>query len=100
MSEGINTNGVQTPAFANVLLCAGILEIMRDNWTLNTGSFDAFWYGYEALKDCLWEKGIRDVTIKDLKQAMKELSKQGLVELKPSYDVDFTLSGSGWYACT
>jgi len=56
--------------------------------------------GYEALKDCLWEKGIRDVTIKDLKQAMKELSKQGLVELKPSYDIDFTLSGRGWYACT
>lgn len=89
-----------TPTDANNVLCAGILEIMRYNWTLNTGSFDAFWYGYEALKDCLWEKGIRDVTINQLKKAMKELSKKGLVELKPSYDIDFTLSGRGWYACT
>jgi len=93
-------NTAEKPTCTKPMLCAGILEIMRDNWTLNTGSFDAFWYGYEALKDCLWEKGIRDVTIKDLKQAMKELSKQGLVELRPSYDIDFTLSGRGWYACT
>jgi hypothetical protein len=93
-------NIAEKPTYTKPMLCNGILEIMRDNWTLNTGSFDAFWYGYEALKDCLWEKGIRDVTIKDLKQAMKELSKQGLVKLKPSYDVDYTLSGHGWYACT
>jgi hypothetical protein len=53
---------------ANNVLCDTILRIMRDNWTLSTGSFEGFWYGYEALKYCLWEKGIRDVTIKDLKK--------------------------------
>ena len=69
-------SSTEAPNDAKPVLCAGILEIMRDNWTLNTGSFYAFWYGYEALKDCLWENGIRDVTIKDLKKAMKELSEQ------------------------
>jgi len=74
-----------------------ILEIMRNDWTLNTGPFDGYWYGYDALKDCLLKKGIKDVTIKDLKQAMKKLSKQGLVELRPSYNIDFKLSGRGWF---
>jgi hypothetical protein len=80
------------------LLYDGILSIMKENWTCKTGSFDAFWYGYEALKDCLFDIGIRDCSINDLKNAMKELSKQNKVELKPSYDVDFKLSGRGWYA--
>lgn len=93
-------NIAETRTCTKPMLCAGILKIMKENWTQNTGIFDAFWYGYEALKDCLWEDGIRDVSIKDLKTAMKELSNQGLVELRPSYDIDFTLSGRGWYACT
>ena len=29
---------------------------------------------------------------------IRELSKQKKVELRPSYDVDFKLSGRGWYA--
>lgn len=94
------TNKHETPTCTKQLLCAGILKIMKENWTKNTGQFGAFWYGYEALKDCLLEDGIRDVSIKDLKIAMKDLSKQGLVELRPSYDIDFNLSGRGWYACT
>lgn len=82
----------------NTMLYAGILDIMKENWTCNTGSFDSFWYGYDALKDCLHDKGI-DTTVTALKSAMKELSKQGKVELKPSYDYDFKLCGRGWFAC-
>lgn len=81
------------------MLYAGILQIMKENWTCKTGTFDAFWYGYEALSDCLYDKGI-DVSISNLKKAMKELSKQGKVELKPTYDYDFKFSGRGWFACT
>jgi len=80
-------------------LYAGILDILKNNWTCKTGSFDGFWYGYDALHDCLFEKGIRGISINELKKAMKELSKQNLVELRPTYDDDFKLCGRGWFAC-
>lgn len=79
-------------------LHTAILKVMREDWTADTGFFDAIWYGYEALKDCLMQNGEKNVTSKELKQAMKELSSQGLVALLPSYDDEFNLHGRGWYA--
>ena len=90
----------QTPPIANVLLCAGILEILRSDWgNLTIGEFEAYWFGYDALKDQLSENGIVS-EIKDIKLAMKDLSKQNKVALRPTYNDEWVLSGRGWFACT
>ena len=89
----------QAPPIANVLLCAGILEILRIDWGNRTGEFEAYWFGYFNLKDQLYENGIVS-KIKDIKLAMKDLSKQNKVELRPTYNDEWLLSGRGWFACT
>lgn len=87
------------PPIANVLLCAGILEVLRNDWGNRTGEFEAYWFGYDALKDQLHENGIV-AEIKEIKQAMKDLAKQDKVELKETYNDEWVLSGRGWFACT
>lgn len=86
------------PLVANPLLCAGILEILHTNWGNRCGEFEAYWFGYEALKDHLHENGIV-ADVKNIKSAMKQLSSQNKVEMRPSYNEDWVLSGSGWFAC-
>jgi hypothetical protein len=89
----------EPPPIANMLLCAGILDVLRNDWGNRTGEFEAYWFGYEALKDQLHENGIA-AEIKEIKQAMKDLSKQDKVELKETYNDEWVLSGRGWFACT
>jgi hypothetical protein len=88
----------QTPSIANVPLCAGILKILRSDWGNRTGEFEAYWFGYDALKDQLHENGIVS-EIKEIKLAMRDLSKQDKVELKETYNDEWVLSGRGWFAC-
>jgi hypothetical protein len=83
----------------NPMLCAGILEVLRNDWGNRCGEFEAYWFGYEALKDQLHENGII-ADNKEIKSAMKELSKQNKVELKETYDNEWRLCGRGWFACT
>jgi regulator of replication initiation timing len=83
----------------NLMLCAGILDVLRNDWGNRCGEFEAYWFGYEALKDQLHENGIV-AEIKEIKSAMKDLSKQNKVELKETYDNEWRLCGSGWFACT
>lgn len=84
---------------ANPMLCAGILKVLRNDWGNRCGEFEAYWFGYEALKDQLHENGIV-ADVKEIKAAMKELSKQNKVELKETYDNEWRLCGRGWFACT
>ena len=67
-----------------------VLVKWKDNCS---NGFDGFWFGYSALSD---ETGI---SINVLKERMKELKKQGMVKLKPTYDNDYRLNGSGWFLC-
>jgi hypothetical protein len=89
----------ETPTCGNTVLCAGILEVLRNDWGNRCGEFEAYWFGYNALKDQLHENGIVS-EIKEIKQAMKDLAKQGKVELKETYNDEWVLSGRGWFACT
>lgn len=82
----------------NVLLPAGILDILRNDWGNRTGDFEAYWFGYDELKDQLHENGII-AEVKNIKTAMKDLSKQGKVELKETYNDEWMLAGRGWFAC-
>lgn len=80
-------------------LCAAIFEILHNNWSDSRMTyFDGFWYGYNALQDCLYEKGFRGKKIKELKHAMQYLNKKGYAELKPTYDEDGKINGSGWFS--
>ena len=81
------------------LLCAGIWDILRNDWGNLSGEFEAHWLGYEALKIQLEENGIVS-DIKKIKQSMKDLAKQGKVELKETYNDEWLLSGRGWFALT
>ena len=67
-----NDNSTKQSNASKPMLYDGILQIMKENWSCNTGNFYAFWYGYDALKDCLNDIGIRDCSTNDLKKAMKE----------------------------
>lgn len=78
------------------LLCGVILEVLKSWENPIHGEFDAMWYGYEALLDEVKNKGT-DTTLKDLKKAMKMLREQGVVELKPTYDSEWTMCGSGYF---
>jgi len=101
MKDNLTTNvpdEAQSPAFLNVLLSVGILDILRSDWGNRTGEFEAYWFGYDELKDQLHENGIMS-EIKDIKLAMKDLSKQNKVELRPTYNDEWVLSGRGWFAC-
>ncbi len=84
---------------ANRLLCEGILNILRNDWGNRCGEFEAYWFGFDALKDQLHENLI-DVDIATIKLAVKELSKKNKIELRPTYDEEGNLSGRGWFACT
>lgn len=88
----------ETPTCGNTVLCAGILEVLRNDWGNRCGEFEAYWFGYEALKDALHENLIY-VDVATIKVAMKELAKQNKVELRPTYDDDWKISGRGWFAC-
>jgi hypothetical protein len=83
----------------NPLLCAGILEVLRNDWGNRCGEFEAYWFGYEALKDQLHENGIV-ADVKEIKSAMKELSTQNKVELKHTYNDEWQIAGRGWFACS
>src|SRR5690554_3686266 len=89
----------ETPTCGNTVLCAGILDVLRNDWGNRCGGFEAYWFGYDALKDQLLENGIV-AEIKGIKQAMKDLAKQNKVELKETYNDEWLLSGRGWFACT
>ncbi len=88
-----------SPNSTNAVLCAGILDVLRNDWGNRCGEFEAYWFGYEALKDELHERLIC-VDVATIKLAMKELSKLNKVELRPTYNEDWVLSGRGWFACT
>jgi len=89
----------ETPTRGNTVLCAGILDVLRNDWGNRCGEFEAYWFGYESLKDALHENLIY-VDIATIKVAMKELAKQNKVELRPTYNEDWKISGRGWFACT
>jgi hypothetical protein len=88
-----------SPNSTNAVLCAGILDVLRNDWGNRCGEFEAYWFGYEALKDALHENLIY-VDIATIKVAMKELAKQNKVELRPTYNDEWVLCGRGWFACT
>ena len=96
--ENKTSNNHENGNDANRLLCAGILNILRNDWGNRCGEFEAYWFGYEALKDALHENLIY-VDVATIKVAMKELAKQNKVELRPTYDEDWKISGRGWFAC-
>jgi hypothetical protein len=74
-----------------------ILNIM-ERWSSIHHEFDGFWNGYSALLDeLLTIYPYHSITIKKLKMEMKELSSKGLVEMRPAYDSDYRLCGSGWF---
>jgi hypothetical protein len=89
----------EAPTYGNTVLCDGILEVLRNDWGNRCGEFEAYWFGYEALKDALHENLIY-VDVATIKVAMEELAKQNKVELRPTYDEDWKISGRGWFACT
>jgi hypothetical protein len=89
----------ESPTCGNTVLCAGILDVLRNDWGNCGGEFEAYWFGYDALKDQLHENGIVS-EIKEIKQAMKDLAKQGKVKLKHTFNDEWVLSGRGWFACT
>jgi len=78
------------------VLCIYILEVLKSWENDKRGGFDAIWYCYTGLFDELKEKGIK-TTLKDLKKAMKKLREQGVVELKPIYDDEWKICGSGYF---
>lgn len=74
-------------------MLAEILEVLHF-WAEPTAKlFDGVWIGYDALKEAL----DYEYHIHDLQNGMKELSKRGLVELRPTYDDDLELNGRGWF---
>lgn len=81
-------------------LCRSIYKILDTNWKddIQTNEFCAMWYGYETLRDCLYEMNYKNITIKDLKCSMKHLKEKNLVELKPIYNCDNKLCGRGWFS--
>ncbi len=87
-----------TQPIANLLLCAGILEILRNDWGNRAGEYEAYWLGYDTLKDQMHENGII-AEIEDIILAMNDLSKQNKVVLKDTYNNEGVLSGRGWFAC-
>jgi hypothetical protein len=89
----------EATTYTNPMLCAGILGVLKEDWSSDSGDFYAYWYGYDALEDCLLVKGI-ETNLKELKNTMKELEKQKLVKIAPHYNSEFKLSGRGWFACT
>jgi len=71
-------------------LCGDILKAL-DKWDKTI--FDAVWFGYSALADECGNK----YSIKELKKGMKVLNAKKKVTLKPTYDGDGKICGSGWF---
>ena len=90
-----NKEAVSKPELYTVL-CGVILEVLKSWENQKNVEFDAMWYGYEALLDEVKEKGT-ETTLKDLKKSMKILRERGVVELKPTYDSEWTMCGSGYF---
>ena len=78
------------------LLSNVILDVLKSWENPIHCQFDAMWYGYESLLDEVKQKGV-ETSLKDLKTAMKKLRKQGVVKLKPTYESDWTMCGSGYF---
>lgn len=92
----ITTNN-ETAIAVEPKLATGILNILKNEWVAGNG-YDQLWYGYNSLIDCLFDNGIQ-TTLKDVKRAIKILSKERKIVLRPCYDDDNKLHGRGWFAC-
>jgi len=90
-----NIENIQT-SDENDFLNLVILEVLKSWETQTHGYFDSIWYGYQALLDQVREKNIKH-DLKDLKKAMKKLRAKGFVELKPIYDDELIMCGSGYF---
>ena len=72
-----------------------ILLVMKAWAKLGRPEFDAMWNGYTSLQD---ELSYAEITpsLREIKAAMKELSKEGKVKMVQLYSSAGKMAGSGW----
>lgn len=78
-------------------LADAVLKVLK-KWNKPNGDFDAMWYGYECLMDEIKQEG-HSPTVRELKKEIKNLKQSGKIELRPTYDYEYHLSGRGWFLC-
>lgn len=65
-----------------------------------TCGFDGIWWGYDALEDELNTKFKKLFKITAIKEEVKKMTREGILERRPTYDGDYKLNGSGYFIKT
>lgn len=78
----------------NNVLCSVVLDVLHEWHRKKSG----WWYGYTKLMIDVRDKMRKEISLSPIKQALRELRKQGLVKVKPIYKEESgMLNGSGYF---
>ena len=84
----------ETPTDANNVLCLVVLDVLYEWHVKQSG----WWYGYTNLMIDVRDRMGKEIELSPIKEALRELRKQGLVKVEPIYKEESgMLNGSGYF---
>ena len=90
-----NDDLITTPAIvAKPVLCHVVLNVLHEWHRKQSG----WWYGYAKLMIDVRDRMGKEIELSPIKEALRELRKQGLVKVEPIYKEESgMLNGSGYF---
>ena len=84
-----------TPAIVgNNVLCLAVLDVLHEWHRKENG----WWHGYTKLMIDVRDRMVKEIPLSPIKEALRELRKQGLVKVEPIYKEESgMLNGSGYF---
>jgi hypothetical protein len=93
--KSINFQPTTKPAIVgNNVLCPVVLDVLHEWHRKESG----WWYGYTKLMIDVRDRMGKEIPLSHIKEALRELRKQGLVKVEPIYKEESgMLNGSGYF---
>lgn len=93
--KSTDVQNINTPAIVgNNVLCPVVLDVLYEWHRKQSG----WWYGYTKLMIDVRDRVGKEIQLSPIKEALRELRKQGLVKVEPIYkEESVMLNGSGYF---
>lgn len=93
--KSTDVQNITTPAIVgNNVLCQVVLDVLYEWHRKQSG----WWYGYTKLMIDVRDRMGKEIELSPIKEALRELRKQGLVKVEPIYKEESgMLNGRGYF---